>query len=75
MLQKREVRDRSCLSLCLSHSAVMASLSVIKGTFESDEPIKRASIFSQPPRPPPPSPAPSPLSQGSEENVLTDCGR
>lgn len=38
----------SCPSSCLSHSAVMASLSVIKGTFQSDEPIKRASIVYEP---------------------------
>ena len=51
MLQKREVRNLSCLSLCFSHSAVMASLSVIKGTFENDEPISGASFLScLPPR-------------------------
>lgn len=68
MPQKKEVRNLSCLSLCLSHSTVMASLSVIKGTFESDEPIKGAFIFSLPRCLFPPSLALSPFSQGSEKN-------
>ena len=46
MLQTREVRSLRCLSQCLSHSAVIASLSVIKGTFKSDEPEKRLSCLS-----------------------------
>lgn len=44
MLQKKRGEE----SLCLSHSAVMASLSVIKGTFESEEPIRGASMLAQP---------------------------
>ena len=36
MLREREVRNLSCPFLCLSYSTLIASLSVMRGTFESE---------------------------------------